>query len=1145
MDVVVCPGCGEENPAKFRLCGFCGTALTPIPETVACPGCGEENPSKFRLCGFCGTALIVPGRATEPASTAAAGSPAAPVSGPAASPVDARGAAPAPVVGAPPVELPAQEVRKPATFIFVDLKGSTALTERIDQEAMAEIKKRYFSAMAAQIERHGGTVEKYIGDAIMAVFGVPRAHEDDALRAVRAAHGMQQELTSLNEEFLRFYGVELANRTGVNTGEVVANTDPTANQQLATGDTVNVAARLEQAAPPNEILIGETTYDLVRAHVEVEPVEALELKGKAERVPAFRLVAVRDAPVERTSTQTTLVGRERELAALREAFEASLVRRDCRVVAVVGDAGVGKSRLLGEFMTGARERATVLNGRCLPYGDGITFWPFVEIVRQAARIVPDDPPDVARARLVELVGGGPEALEVVERVAAAIGLSAGQFRVPELFWGFRKLVERIAADRPVVLVIDDIHSAEPTLLELLGHLVDSVTGAAVLVLCSARHELAERHAEWTVRPGVDIMTLGQLSAEDSAAMIATLLGGASLEAAVVERVVTAADGNPLFVEQLVSMLIDRGQVVRVGDTWRLAETSSDVAIPPTIQALLAARLDDLSREERAVVEPASVIGLVFPRAAVEALVPEPVAPDVTGHLGTLGRKQLVRAAAGEGVEDEDAYRFLHILIRDAAYAALLKRARATYHERFVDWAEAENAATGRGAEFEEIHGYHLEQAFRYRSELGPLDQHGRDLARRAATKLGAAGRRASTRSDIPAAANLLRRAAALLPPDDPGRLELVADLGEALTDLGAFDEARSVLDEAAVVAASTSPRLAARIEVARLYRDLYASDETSGTTGAIAAAERAVATFEIEDDQAGLARALVLLALSHGTAGRYEAAAVAAERAVAAAAAADDAKFRARGAQAYVSAAVSGPLAVGEVLRRCEAMLADVAGDRKATAVIELALAQLYAMEGRADEGRTLYGRAQRALAELGPSVTASSTAVEASRVERLGGDLDAAERELRRDYEALEALGEGYYRSTIAGLLAGVLAERERDDEAEALTRVAEGLADEDDEYSQALWRMARARVLARRGDAAVAVELAEAAAALTAESSDIDFRADTLVELGVVLVATGRQNDAGPPWREALACYERKGDRVSADRVRERLAGLAGDAG
>jgi class 3 adenylate cyclase len=278
MDTVSCPGCGEENPSKFRLCGFCGTSLAP-PETVRCPSCGEENPGRFRLCGFCGTPL---GSAL-----------ASPVLAPAPAPAFVPEAAP-PLGPTPPAVLPSAEVRKPATFIFVDLKGSTALTERIDQEAMSEIKRTYFTAMAAQVERHGGTVEKYIGDAIMAVFGIPKAREDDALRAVRAAHGMQQELTRLNAEFLPFYGVELANRTGVNTGEVVANTDPSANQQLATGDTVNVAARLEQAAPPNEILIGETTYDLVRAHVEVEPVEPLELKGKAERVPAYRLLAVRD-----------------------------------------------------------------------------------------------------------------------------------------------------------------------------------------------------------------------------------------------------------------------------------------------------------------------------------------------------------------------------------------------------------------------------------------------------------------------------------------------------------------------------------------------------------------------------------------------------------------------------------------------------------------------------------------------------------------------------------------------------------------------------------------------------------------------------------------------------------------------------------
>ena len=287
-------------------------------EVVVYPNCGEENPARFRLCGFCGTALAA--------------------------------------------VLPPQEVRKPATFIFVDLKGSTALTERIDQEAMSEIKKRYFTVMAAQIERHGGTVEKYIGDAIMAVFGIPKAHEDDALRAVRAAYGMHQELIQLNVEFLRSYGVELANRTGVNTGEVVANTDPSANQQLATGDTVNVAARLEQAAPENEILIGETTFELVRRHVEVEAVEPLELKGKSERVAAYRVVGLRDVDVG-VLQEAPLVGRAAEWAELEGSYQRALDTTVCRLVTIVGEPGVGKSRLVREFTSAHAPAAAVLSGR--------------------------------------------------------------------------------------------------------------------------------------------------------------------------------------------------------------------------------------------------------------------------------------------------------------------------------------------------------------------------------------------------------------------------------------------------------------------------------------------------------------------------------------------------------------------------------------------------------------------------------------------------------------------------------------------------------------------------------------------------------------------------------------------------------------
>ncbi|HEX6018868.1 MAG TPA: adenylate/guanylate cyclase domain-containing protein, partial [Burkholderiaceae bacterium] len=299
---------------------------------IRCPGCGEENPPKFRLCGYCGTPL------------AAAAAP-----------------------------LPVHEVRKTVTIVFSDLKGSTALGETLDAEALHEVKERYFQAMAAEIARHGGKIEKYIGDAIMAVFGLPRAHEDDALRAVRAALGMQDALARVNLDLQARYGVSLANRTGVNTGEVVANDDPGADQKLATGDAVNVAARLEQAAPENQIYLGDVTYRLVRDAVEVETVEPLELKGKAQRVSAYRLVSAHglDGNLRRSDTQ--MVGRDAELAEIARNYREVIDGGCTRMVTVIGEAGVGKSRLVHEVVTRITAGATVLRGRCLPYGDGITF----------------------------------------------------------------------------------------------------------------------------------------------------------------------------------------------------------------------------------------------------------------------------------------------------------------------------------------------------------------------------------------------------------------------------------------------------------------------------------------------------------------------------------------------------------------------------------------------------------------------------------------------------------------------------------------------------------------------------------------------------------------------------------------------------
>jgi predicted ATPase/class 3 adenylate cyclase len=1129
MDTVRCPSCGEENPSRFRLCGFCGTSLAP-PETISCPSCGEENPGKFRLCGFCGT----------PLASGAAGAP-APFGGAAPAPFGGAPAGPAAPV-TPPAILPSAEVRKPATFIFVDLKGSTALTERIDQEAMSEIKRTYFTAMATQIERHGGTIEKYIGDAIMAVFGIPKAHEDDALRAVRAAHGMQQELSRLNAEFLPFYGVELANRTGVNTGEVVANTDPSANQQLATGDTVNVAARLEQAAPANEILIGETTYDLVRAHVDVEPVEPLELKGKAERVPAYRLLAVRDATVEgaHLARRSPLVGRTAEMAQIRAAFRAVVAEGGCRLITLVGEAGVGKSRLLDDMHEEVAAEATVVHGRCLPYGDGITFWPIVEVVRDAARIAADDAPDVARGRIADLLAGSPEADQILDRLSSVIGLSASRYPVAEIFWAARKLLEVLAAERPVLVLFEDIHYAEPTFLELLEHLVETLPDhASVLILCAARLLLLEKRADWSTADRMSRLQLPALTDTDTGELVGALLG-APVAAGVRSRIVTATEGNPLFTEQLVSMLVDKGHIRRTEAGWQPVDDVATLAVPPTIQALLAARLDDLSREERATIEPAAVIGLVFPQPAVAELVPEAVRPFVPANLSALDRKQLLQREGTMDTEDE-AYRFRNLLIRDATYGSLLKRARAQMHERFVTWAERVNRERGREEEFEEILGYHLEQAYRYRTELGPLDAEGRTLAARAAIKLGNAGRRAFARGDLPAAASLLRRTVALLDPADPARIENQAELGEVLLEAGDFAEATAVLD-IAIAAAETigDERLRARARLGRLGIALYAEELETGAAGrALDEATEAAALFEDRADDAGVARAWRLIGSIHATSGRYEAAADAAQRVVEHATRAGDRRLASRAAAGYATIARAGAMPADQVAERCGPLLDQVAGDRKAEAMILGVIAVSEAMQAQFDRARDRHARAKTILGELGRSIVAASTSIEGSRIEMLAGDHAAAEALLDADSRELDGMGERYFRSTVVGLLAHALEAQGRLDEADAAADLAAALTDEDDVESQMLWRTARAKVRAQQDRGDDALELAAEALALAAETDDIDVQGDVHADYATVFSRLGRTDEAVAHYRLARDLYARKGNVALAQVMTAALQG------
>jgi class 3 adenylate cyclase/tetratricopeptide (TPR) repeat protein len=1052
---------------------------------AVCPSCGEENPDRFRLCGFCGTPLVV--------------------------------------------ALPPQEVRKTVTVVFSDLKGSTTLGERLDSESLREVMTRYFEEMRGALEEHGGRVEKYIGDAVMAVFGMPRTREDDALRAVRAAAEMKRRLAVVNTELEARWGVTLANRTGVNTGEVVAG-DPTADQRLVVGDTVNVAARLEQAATENEVLIGEPTYRLVRNSVQVEPVEPLELKGKAERVPAYRLLAVEEVGTV-PRRQLPLVGREAELATLVTEFDAAVAAGSCRMVTIVAQAGVGKSRLVEEFFDQIAPTATTLRGRCLPYGRGITFWPLVEIVREAASIVDDDPPEVARGKIASLT----DEPAVIERVSAAVGLDDGDFPVPELFWGVRKLMESIASERPLALRFDDIHWAEATLLDLIAHLRATIDGAPLLLLCATRPDLLERR-DWREVSDATI-ELAPLGDDDASRVIEHVLGTVAVPDAVRGQIVEAAEGNPLFVEQLVSMLVDEQLLVLDEDGWRAtSDLSEGLALPGSIEALLTERLELLGDDQRAVIEPASVIGVNFMRPALNELVLDAVRPEVDAHLVTLTQKQLIRPDRPTSADD---FRFEHVLIRDAAYNRVLKRTRATLHERFANWAEQVNRDRQRETEYEEILGYHLEQAYRYLFQLGPIDDHARTIGERAATKLAATGRRAFERGDMAAAANLLERATSLLEPLDPRRLALFPELGEALLQVGDFAHAESLLQDAVATAeVANEPTLAANAELVRMLVVLLSGESEDWEGTAAKAAEEAIELCERAGDDVGLARAHRLLAWMHGRAARWGAAAASLEHAIDCARRAGDLRQERRASTQYAVSVVYGPTPVDVGIEHCREIAERVHGDRQAEAAILCVLAQLEAMSSEFDRARELYTRARAMFEELGLHVDASSLSLSSAYVELLAGNPEAAERELQRGYEHLASLGERYLLSSITGLLSKTLIEAGRYDEAEKAALATEELADEGDVDAQSQWRTSRARVLAQRGSLAEAETLAREAVDLLEPTDAVVDKISAQTDLARVLLLAGREDEARTLIDDAQAMAERKGSRVLLDRVDELVA-------
>jgi class 3 adenylate cyclase/tetratricopeptide (TPR) repeat protein len=1011
------------------------------------------------------------------------------------------------------------------TIVFCDLKGSTSMAERLDSESLREVMTRYFAEMRGALERHGGRVEKYIGDAVMAVFGLPKLHEDDALRAVRAAAEMRERLVALNDELDRLWGVRLANRTGVNTGEVVAG-DPGALERLVVGDAVNVAARLEQAAPTMGILIGDSTYRLVRDAVDVESVEPLELKGKSGPTRAYLLHGLRAVDAQAAQHDLPLVGREEELARALEAFAATLTDRRPRLLIVVGDAGVGKSRLVAELMRIVSAEATVLRGRCLPYGQGITFWPLREVVRNAAGVYEEASFDEVRRSLPAF----DDDERAYARLASAIGLSADQFPVEEIFWAARKLFSALAQRAPLVIIIDDVHWAEPTFLDLVEHLVDDTEDAPLLVVCSARQELSETRPEWESRAGADRIALEPLSDADADEIVTNLLGHAGIDEAARARIVAAAMGNPFYVEQLLSMLIDDGLLRLQDGVWSTSSDLSELAVPPTINALLAARLDRLLDDQRAVIEPAAVAGVVFPRAGVEELVDAALRPAIGRHLLALTQKQLVRPDT-PSPDEEERFRFQHVLIRDAAYNGLLKRARATLHERFAAWVQR---VSGGSIEYEEILGYHLEQAYRFLADLGPLDADGIELGVRAAERLGAAGQRAFARGDMAAAAGLLRRAAALLPEIAPPRLALLPNLGEALLEMGEFAEAERVLADAldgATVAGDE--QVAAEARLVRLLVARYTADARGWADAVKEETSRSLPFLEAAGDHVGLCRAWRLRFYVHAAASRTADAAAAATQIIEYAALAGDRRREGIGAMSYATASLYGPTPVSEAIAECERIVNQGLGDRQAEGLVLCALAYLYAMEGDSTRARQCHERALAVLEDVGKRVLAAAAAVESWGVEMLAGEPAAAEARLRRDYEILERMGEKLYLPTVAALLGQAIYSQGRYEEARALAEVARVQAPKDDVDAQALWRSLLAKVLACEERSVEAEELAREAVATLEASDAIVMQADALADLAEVLRLGGRLEEAGAVLRQAAELYGRKGNCVSAARA------------
>jgi hypothetical protein len=956
----------------------------------------------------------------------------------------------------------------------------------VDPEAMRNALERYFDAMRAIVEGHGGTVEKFVGDAVLAVFGIPNVHEDDALRAVNAAVAMRDELARLRPEL----GVELHARIGINTGEVVTGEGDT----FATGDTMNVAARLEQWAEPGEILIGASTQELVSSAVRVEELDPLPLKGKAEPVTAFRLLEMLARDRDGRPLMGPFVGRKPELQRLLDEFARTVGEKRCHLVSVTGDAGIGKSRLVRELATRVEGEARLLIGRCLSYGEGITYWPLRDVVFQLAG--PEPLPELTRLL---------RDVTVAETVAGAIGAARSAATRGEIQWSVRRLLETVAAEGPLVLVLDDLHWAEPAFLDLVDYLHDFIRCSPVLLIGTGRPELLDQRPGW--RPSA--LELSPLSDTDAAALVDGLTRGFAAELST--RVIESAEGNPLFLEQFCAM----------------ADETGEPTVPPSIQGLLAARIDQLPGEERAVAERGAIEGRLFHRGSVTELSNASARPEVAAQLSSLVRRDLIRPAESLFVGD-DGYRFAHALVREAVYSATPKATRAELHEHFAEWLEG--AADTHMGELDEIRGYHLEQAHRLRGEVNPPDERTRDLGAKAARLLCAAGRRASNRGDYSAAQNLRERAVATDPHDDPAHPRYLLDLAETTSQTRDMAAAIALAEQARTEALEKGDDAdEARAEL--LLADLRGQRGELNAAELRAAADRALDSLPLEDDH-WLARAWQAKAAAANydggasTIATYELTERFSREALRLARKDGDGPVAVLAITYQAWSRVLGATPVADAMATCEELRASTE-TKLAKASVDGAYGYLLALTGQTAAGRRLAEDSRRFFQEAGDAMSYAGTAFFEAELQIWDEDLDAAERTLNEASRILEEMDEAGYRSTVIVYLAYIQMLRGDFEQAESLALKGRSLGGDDDIANEIWSRRVLAPVHAARGELDAAERLAREAVDLADSNSPL-AQGEARLVLARILRQSGREAESRAAATEAVRIYEQKGAKL-----------------